>query len=140
MVNAPVNVANLPPHLISSAIGTWINASDTESVFSTDIIRQFNALGRNHRLRYYHLSSFLKRALIELGKKHELRRTIDKRLYVTKHESYSVHANSSLVRKVYITPSTILYEGPYQEEKCVVTRHYVREQDRFLRVNFRDEG
>jgi hypothetical protein len=79
-------------------------------------------------------------ALEQLRNKHELRWVTDGGVYVTKHELHSINFNLSLIRKVYITPSTILYEGPYQEEKCLVTRHFAQEQDGFLRVSFRDEG
>ncbi len=107
-------------------------------MFSTDNIVRFNVPVQRHHLGY--LSRFLILALKELKKKHELRQTTTDGIYITKHELYTINFNSSLIRKVYITPSTILYEGPYQEEKCLVTRHFAQEQDGFLRVSFRDEG
>ena len=61
-------------------------------------------------------------------------------VYVTKLELRTAKVNPFLIRKIYITPSTILYEGPYREEKCAVTRQFEEHQDRFLRVTFRDEG
>ncbi|CAF2744395.1 unnamed protein product [Rotaria sp. Silwood2] len=60
-------------------------------------------------------------------------------IILTKLELRTAKNDSLLTRKIYITPSSILYEGPYCEEKCVVTRQYVQYQDRFLRVAFRDE-
>ncbi|CAF4493058.1 unnamed protein product, partial [Rotaria sp. Silwood2] len=43
------------------------------------------------------------------------------------------------ITSVFITPSTIHYEGPHCEEACAVTRHFSELQDCFLRVSFRDE-
>ena len=62
------------------------------------------------------------------------------RIFVTRHELYPINPNVALIRKVYITPSTVLYEGPYQEEKCSVMRHFASVQNGFLRITFRDEG
>jgi hypothetical protein len=90
-----------------------------------------------------HLGSFsrlLLLALDELRKKHELRQNDQTGIYETKHELYQSNVKPFLIRKVYITPSTFLYEGPYREEKCLVTRHFEQQQDGFLRVTFRDEG
>ncbi|UJR07128.1 hypothetical protein I4U23_011416 [Adineta vaga] len=123
-----------PSHIISLATGTLINVINTEPIsLTTTLIRsvQKNELG--------YLSRFLLIALDQLRNKYELRRNIDDRIYVTKHELHPVNVNSFLIRKVYITPCTIFYEGPYYEERCPVTRRFEQQQDGFLRVSFRDE-
>ena len=85
-------------------------------------------------------SRLLAFSLRELKEKHELRTDPNSGLFVTKHELRSANSKPSLIRKIYITPSTITYEGPYREEKCAVMRQYEEQQDQFLRVSFRDEG
>jgi hypothetical protein len=129
---------NSSPVFVQSATGLSIDASNTEHIFPSNNITRLIASADRQHLGY--LSRFLILALRQLQKKHELRQTTIDGVYITKHELYSPNFNSSLIRKVYITPSTILYEGPYQEEKCLVTRHYTRVQDGFMRVSFRDEG
>jgi hypothetical protein len=99
---------------------------------------KLSSLANEHHLGTF--SRLLLFALTELIKKNELRRITSNGMYVTKHESRTSKAIPFLIRKIYITPSTIFYEGPYREEKCAVTRHYEKQQDRFLRVTFRDEG
>ena len=123
---------------IRSAIGTSIDATNTESMFPSDNINRLVAPAPRQHLGYF--SRFLILALHQLKTKHELRETITGGAYITKHERHSVSLNSSLIRKIYITPSTVLYEGPYQEERCVVTRHFGHVQNGFIRVSFRDEG
>ncbi|KAI0244863.1 hypothetical protein L0F63_000733 [Massospora cicadina] len=49
----------------------------------------------------------------------------------------STHA---LVRKVVVTPSKVYLLPPIMEESNRVLRTYLKAQDRFLRVNFVDEG
>lgn len=129
---------NSPQIFVQSAMGVEINATETEAVFPIDNISRLNIKGQEGYLG--HLSWFLKRAIRQLKEKHELRRTPVDRIIVTKHELYFNHPNSMLIRKIYITPSTLLYEGPYHEEKCFVTRRFTHVQDGFLRVCFRDEG
>lgn len=85
------------------------------------------------------LSRLFNLAFEKLLKKYELCRT-NNGIILTKLELRIPKNDSLLTRKIYITPSNILYEGPYIEERCAVTRHYVQYQDRFLRVTFRDEG
>ena len=85
-------------------------------------------------------SRLLLTALSILQRRHDLRRDQEHSLYVTRAELRSANSHPFLIRKIYITPATILYEGPYQEEKCAVTRHFEQLQDHFLRVVFRDEG
>jgi hypothetical protein len=85
------------------------------------------------------LSRLLLLAINELKQRHELVLTTDKK-YVTKHEWKMEKTDAFLIRKIYITPSSFLYEGPYREEKCLVTRQFENEQDCFLRISFRDEG
>jgi hypothetical protein len=136
--NIRADINNSPSVVVHSATGVLFDATNTEPVSSTDNIDQLNIPVQERHLGY--LSRFLILALDQLKTKHELRRTTIGGVYITKHELRMTNANSSLVRKVYITPSTILYEGPYREEKCPVTRHFSQEQDGFLRVSFRDEG
>lgn len=91
----------------------------------------------------YYLGTFsrlLLNALEQLIKSNQLRSLEPSGVFATRLELRSPNAHSSLIRKIYITPSTVLYEGPYREEKCAVTRHYEQYQDRFLRLTFRDEG
>lgn len=117
-------------------MGVSFEATNSVPLFPTDnIIRISTQIQKQPG----YLSFFLSRVLREISKKHEFRR-IDNGIYVTKHELHLASPNSSLIRKIYITPSTVLYEGPYQEEKCLVTRHFGEVQDGFLRVTFRDEG
>jgi len=85
------------------------------------------------------LSRLLLRAINELKQRHEITLNTDN-IFVTKHELKMEKVDSFLIRKIYITPSSFLYEGPYREEKCLVTRQYENEQDCFLRISFRDEG
>lgn len=84
------------------------------------------------------LSHLLLRAIKELKRHHEINTLND--IYVTKHELKPEKTYPFLIRKIYITPSSFLYEGPYTEEKCRVTRRFESEQDCFLRVSFRDES
>ena len=86
------------------------------------------------------LSRLLTFSLHELKEKHQLRTDANSGLLITKDELRWASSQLSLIRKIYITPSGIVYEGPYREEKCAVTRHYEQQQDQFLRVAFRDEG
>ncbi|CAF4723521.1 unnamed protein product [Rotaria sp. Silwood1] len=132
------NCDDVPSVTVHSAIGTSIDATNTEQIFLTNNINRLNVSVQKHHLGY--LSRFLILALKQLQNKHELRQTTIGGVYVTKHELHTIHSSSSFIRKVYITPSTILYEGPYREEKCLVTRHFEKQQDRFLRVSFRDEN
>ncbi|CAF4083207.1 unnamed protein product [Adineta steineri] len=125
------------PIMVHSATGESIDAKNTEIVFGTNTINRLRVPDQEYRFGY--LSHFLMLALKQLQKKHELRQTTIGGVYVTKHELHTINSSSSLIRKVYITPSTILYEGPYREEKCLVTRHFENQQVGFLRVSFRDE-
>jgi hypothetical protein len=136
--NVSSDVHNSSPVFVQSATGASIDASNTELIFPSNNIGRLIATAHGQHLGY--LSRFLILALRQLQKKHELRQTTIGGVYITKHELHSDNSNSSLIRKVYITPSTILYEGPYQEEQCLVTRHYAHVHDGFLRVSFRDEG
>ncbi|CAF1363950.1 unnamed protein product [Rotaria sp. Silwood1] len=85
------------------------------------------------------LSRLFNLAFEKLLKNYELCRTASG-IVLTGLELRTTKNDPFLTRKIYITPSTILYEGPYCEEKCAVTREYVQYQDRFLRVTFRDEA
>ena len=131
----PTNTEDVSSVVLNSAIGTSIDATNTEPTFT------INNINRSvHKQHLGCLSRFLILALKKLQKKHELRQTTIGGVYVTKHELHTINLNPFLIRKVYITPSTILYEGPYREEKCLVTRHFEQQQEGFLRVTFRDEG
>ncbi|CAF3855780.1 unnamed protein product, partial [Rotaria sp. Silwood1] len=126
----------IPLHLRSST-GTTINVSHTEPVLTTIHMSKLSYVAKEHQLGTF--SRLLLFALNELHEKHELRREPTTGMYITKHELRNINAHSFLIRKIYITPSSILYEGPYLEEKCAVTRHFEKYQERFLRVSFRDE-
>lgn len=143
---SPMNMENddddddNPSMTVLSAMGTLINVKDTDFVLSTDNIDRLNIQGRKKFPG--HLSWLLMRALKELQAHHELRRTKTDGIFVSKHELHSDSSSSNImsIRKIYITPSTILYEGPYNEEKCLVTRQFSQVNDGFLRVCFRDES
>jgi hypothetical protein len=136
--NTSSDVHNSSSFVVQLATGKSIDTWNTEPILSANNITRLIASIDGQHLGY--LSRFLILALRQLLKKHELRQTTIDGVCVTKHELYSSNFNSFLIRKVYITPSTILYEGPYQEEKCLVTRHYTHVQDGFMRISFRDEG
>jgi hypothetical protein len=121
-----------------SSTGASVNVSYDEQILITTNMTKLSKLAKEHQLGIF--SRLLLFALTGLMKKHELRRITTTGMYVTKHESRTFKAIPFLIRKIYITPSTIFYEGPYREEKCAVTRHFEKQQDRFLRVTFRDEG
>lgn len=92
---------------------------------------------------YSHIGSLgrlLCLGLFELRRKHQLNQ-IGSGIYVTKQEIRAVKVNDmSSLRKVFITPSAMHYEGPHVEEACAVIRNFSYLQDCFLRVSFRDEG
>jgi hypothetical protein len=120
----------------SSGAPTKVISPETNSI--TTNMAKLSFVAKEHHLGT--LSRLLLFALNELRGKHELRRETTTGMYATKHELRIAKTNPSLIRKIYITPSNILYEGPFNEEKCAVTRAFVKCQDRFLRVSFRDEG
>ena len=132
--DVPMEVDSLSYDVLLAS-GSLVNMACTEPLCLTGaMVRSI----RKDELGYP--SRFLVKALHELRRKHELRRNSDIGIYVTKHELHKINKNSFFVRKIYITPCTILYEGPYREERCPVTRKFAREQEGFLRVSFRDEG
>ena len=104
----------------------------------TEGMTNFVSMAKKRHLGIF--SCLLRFVLKKSLQKYELRRTKTTGVFLTKLELRNVNANPFLIRKVYITPSNILHEGPYREEKCAVTREFVKYQDRFLRVTFRDEG
>ncbi len=132
------NNSSICPHIRSSATGASINTENTTIASITTAMARHSLVSRKHHLGTF--SRLLIFALEQLLKKFKLDRTATPKVYVTKLEFRTANVNPFLIRKIYITPSTVLYEGPYREEKCAVTRHYVDHQDRFLRVTFRDEG
>ena len=130
----PVMISDELSSAIQTAMGISIDATHTQHILLTGNTTMI----QKHNLGY--LSRFLLLALNQLEKKHKLCRTTIDRIYVTKHELNTVNNKSIFIRKVYITPSTILYEGPYREETCLVTRHFKNEQQGFVRICFRDES
>lgn len=116
-------------HIRSTATGESIDKNKTKI---DPFISTRNQLGTFSRLLFC--------AHDQLQKKRQLEKMPDTGIYVTKSELRAPNTNLFLLRKVYITPSTIFYEGPFREESCVVTRQFAQYQDRFLRVSFRDEG
>jgi hypothetical protein len=131
------NGPSIPVHLRSSS-GESIKVTSATTVSITTNMARLSSTAKEHHLGT--LSRLLLFALNELCGKHELRRESTTGMYITKHELRIAKTNPSLIRKIYITPSNILYEGPFSEEKCAVTREFVHCHDRFLRVSFRDEG
>ena len=125
-------------HVRSSATGAYINSEDTQIPSLTAAMKKYSLGFSKHHLGTF--SRLLLCALDQLLKKYQLRTLRSSGVYVTKLELRTPNVNSFLIRKIYITPSTVLYEGPYREEKCAITRQYEKYQDRFLRVTFRDEG
>lgn len=105
-----------------------VNASNTPSSLN---------IGTGNRLGVF--SQLLLHALTVLRRRRELRRDLINNFCLIRNELRSNNQRTLLTRKVYITPSTIVYEGPYYEEKCAVTRMYKDNHDQFLRVIFRDE-
>ena len=94
----------------------------------------------NERSRLGIFSQLLLYALRCLRRRRELRLEVNFSFCLIRSELRRSSQQVLLTRKIYITPSTIIYEGPYYEEKCVVTRNYEDHHDQFLRVVFRDEG
>jgi hypothetical protein len=133
-----IDDSSISSHIRSSATGASINKADARIASITTSMTRLSLQSVKHHLGTF--SRLLISALEQLLKTYQLYRTTTSRVYVTKLELRTASVNPFLIRKIYITPSTILYEGPYREEKCAVTREYVEHQDRFLRVTFRDEG
>jgi hypothetical protein len=123
---------------VFSTISASLAVPTAETDVITASITEFNSAERTRDLGTF--SRLLLFALERLREKHEVHREPHSRTYVTKYELRSAHSRPFLMRKIYITPSTIFYEGPYHEEKCAAIRLYENEQDQFLRVSFRDEG
>ena len=125
-------------HLRTSATGARINQIDAGMTSSIAVPSKYSLRSSTHHLGTF--SRLLLTALEQLIKKHHLCLVGSSKVYATRLEMRAPSTRPSLIRKIYITPSTVFYEGPYEEEKCAVTRHYEEYQDRFLRVVFRDEG
>lgn len=129
--------SNLSSYIRSSATGASIDTENIE-VASSKTRRTIRSLVPSNA-RTGTFSSLLIAAFEQLVNKFELCKT-STGIYVTKLEQRTATQQRFLIRKIYITPSNILYEGPYHEEKCAVTRQFAEYQDRFIRVAFRDEG
>lgn len=126
-------------HVRSSATGVVVNTANTEIASHTTAMIRHTLPSKKLHLGTF--SRLLICALDQLLIKKQLYITKTKpRMYITKLERRTADENPFFIRKIYITPSTIFYEGPYREETCAVTREYIEYQDRFLRVTFRDEG
>lgn len=125
-------------HIRDSTSGAPVDATQAEPPLprlnksKPSLVAPRVSLGTVSRLLIY--------AFEQLLKQHQLCQIPASGMFVTKLELRTASIHASLIRKIYITPSTILYEGPYREEKCAVTRHFEQYQDRFLRLTFRDEG
>ncbi|CAF4541298.1 unnamed protein product, partial [Rotaria sp. Silwood2] len=124
-------------HIRSCTTGRFINTTNTERISITSATAKHLFVQTKHHPGTF--SRLLICALEQLLKKYELCRTKTTEIYATKLELRTANVEPFLIRKIYITPSTVLYEGPYREEKCAVTRYFVQHQNRFLRVAFRDE-
>jgi hypothetical protein len=127
---------NLSDLFSTTSVSIAVSGAETDVI--TANTTEFNSVERTRDLGTF--SRLLLFALKRLREKHEVHCEPHSRTYVTKHELRSAPSRPFLMRKIYITPSTIFYEGPYQEEKCAAIRLYENEQDQFLRVSFRDEG
>ncbi|CAF0965632.1 unnamed protein product, partial [Didymodactylos carnosus] len=121
---------------------TWNDIIDSSSTHCIPIKNKKMTVSRvikqvkNQRIGA--LSRLLLLAINELKNKRELCKTT-KNFYVTKHELKTLDIESYLIRKIYVTPCRILYEGPYREEKNSVTRYFDDVQHGFIRISFRDE-
>ncbi|CAM4955855.1 unnamed protein product [Rotaria socialis] len=126
-----------PP--IFSADGKPLNTAASTSI-AIDLTRiKLQDLYHSNNDRIGSLSRLLCLGLIQLRRKHQLDQTVSG-IYVTKREMRAFKSIETFsIRKVYITPSTINYEGPHFEEACAVIRHFSELQDCFLRVSFLDE-
>ncbi|CAF3656841.1 unnamed protein product [Rotaria sordida] len=131
------NNLSISQHIRSCTTGKFINTADTEIASRVTFMTKPPLIITKRHIGTF--SRLLISAFEQLLKKYELCRTQTTGIYVTKLELRTANAEPFLIRKIYITPSTVLYEGPYREEKCAVTRHYVQHQNRFLRITFRDE-
>ncbi|CAF1156330.1 unnamed protein product [Rotaria sordida] len=127
----------LPP--LYSATGKPLNTATSTSV-TIDLSRiKLKDLYHSNNDRIGSLSRLLCLGLFELRRKHQLNQTISG-IYLTKQEMRAFKSKEIFsIRKVFITPSTIQYEGPHFEEACAVIRYFSKFQDCFLRVSFRDE-
>ncbi|CAF1676730.1 unnamed protein product [Rotaria magnacalcarata] len=124
-------------HIRSCTTGERINDTDADIASLKTVMKKPSLPSKGcHTGIFGRLLNF---ALKKLLKTSELCQTNATKIYVTTRELRTVNDKPFVMRKIYITPSTILYEGPYHEEKCAVTRQFVQHQDRFLRVTFRDE-
>ncbi|CAF3858814.1 unnamed protein product, partial [Rotaria magnacalcarata] len=122
-----------------SADGKPLSTTSSTSI-TIDLSRiKLKDLYHSNNDRIGSLSRLLCLGLIQLRRKHQLYKTISG-IYVTTREMRAFKSIETFsIRKVYITPSTIDYEGPHFEEACAVIRHYSELQDCFLRVSFLDE-
>lgn len=132
------DISNKHSQLRSSATGAIINGDNPRIPSLTETMNQFSLRSPSRYPGTF--SRLLLYAFKQLITDNRLRRLESSGAYATRLELHTPSAHSSLIRKIYITPSTVFYEGPYREEKCTVTREYEKYQDRFLRVTFRDEG
>jgi hypothetical protein len=123
-----------------SATGKPLNTGSSSSISIELFHVKLKDLNDPTSDRIGSLGRLLCLGLFELRRKQQLVQTVSG-IYLTKHEIRVLKPNDmSSIRKVFITPSTMHYEGPYIEEACAVTRYFSDLQDCFLRVSFRDEG
>lgn len=130
--------SSIPTHIRLSTNGAPINVPKSEMKPARTSTTRVPIASKTYRLGTF--SRLLISALSQLLKKHQLYKTTKPQVYATKRELRTANENLFFIRKIYITPSTVLYEGPYREETCAVIREHIKDQDRFIRVTFRDEG
>ncbi|UJR11158.1 hypothetical protein I4U23_015339 [Adineta vaga] len=115
-----------------------------DSVSSSTITVEINGLNlrklHSSTVGYFgSLSRLICLALDELNRTYQLCQT-ETGAYVTRQEMRQSQSNElSFIRKIFITPTSIHYEGPHPEQYCAVTRQFANVQHCFLRVSFRDE-
>ncbi|KAH6648723.1 RNA dependent RNA polymerase-domain-containing protein [Truncatella angustata] len=64
---------------------------------------------------------------------------LENRLALTHHTFITLPDHCTWVRKVIVTPSKVYFSSPSPETTNRVLRHYAKQGDRFLRVQFTDE-
>jgi hypothetical protein len=136
----PIIMTYRLPKPLDSAIGKPLDpgSSTTATIkLGRMKLRDLHSSGASY---FGSLTRLLCLGLDELHRKHQLYQT-ESGAYVMRQEMRQSKSNQmSFVRKVFITPATIHYEGPHPEEHSTVTRQFIDLQDRFIRVSFRDEG
>ncbi|CAF3263115.1 unnamed protein product [Rotaria sp. Silwood2] len=110
------DVSFISKNIRFAATGGFINAENAEIAPKMTTIKSLGL----EKYSSGRLSRLFNLAFEKLLKNYELCRTANG-IVLTRLELRTAKNDLFLTRKIYITPSTILYEGPYDEEKCAVT-------------------